>query len=292
MYNFQEKYNNYVEIFNNHLHAKLKTLSCDAPSTIKEAMEYAILGGGKRVRPVLCLACADILGVNHCDVLDYALAIELIHTYSLVHDDLPSMDNDDYRRGRLSTHKKFGEAVGVLTGDALLTFAFEICLQNPKFSINDANALRVISEFAGYNGMIAGQILDLQNENSNSPCENILYSIYENKTAKLLTAPLLIAPCFKDKLYSDVLKDFGYHLGITFQITDDILDVVGSLESIGKTPNKDEKVGKLTAVRVLGLDSARERANFHKNKCLELLSSLPNSKFLSDFIEYIYNRKN
>ena len=257
---------------------------------IIDAMKYAVCGGGKRIRPILLYAACDMLKIDKENADYYALALEFIHSYSLVHDDLPSMDNDDYRRGLLSTHKKFGEAMGILAGDALLNFAFETVLSNDNFSKNDLCAARILSEYAGYSGMIAGQVLDLQSENALGD-EDVLYKIYVNKTSKLLTAPLLIASCLSDKLYYDELKKLGFNLGIMFQITDDIMDVEGSFNSIGKTPNKDEKENKLTSIKIWGLQGAKEKNEELFNQCIEILSKIPNSDFLIYLIKKIYLRK-
>ncbi len=286
---YKEQYAKYLDIFNKQLDLAIKSFS-DAPPLLREAMDYAVSGGGKRVRPVLAYAVADILGLNFNKVHQFAVAIEFIHSYSLVHDDLPAMDNDDYRRGKLSTHKKFGEAYGILTGDSLLNYAFEYCLNKPNFDLNDAKALRLLANYAGTFGMIAGQVYDLQNEKSKDLCEKNLYNIYENKTAKLLTAPLLISSILSNGKYYENLKEFGYHLGIMFQISDDIMDVEGTVESIGKTPNKDLMEDKLTSIKVFGLDGAKDRKEFHYKKCLEQLDKIENSQFLREFSKIMFER--
>lgn len=288
---YNQLYNRYLNIFNEYLDAAFESLDKNAPDTITCAMKYAVQGGGKRIRPVLCLAVADILGVPFERVRNYCVAIECIHSYSLVHDDLPAMDDDDYRRGRLSTHKKFGEANGILAGDALLNFAFEFCLSKKDFDTYDVRALSILANCAGYKGMIAGQVLDLENENCKRADETVLYNIYENKTAQLIIAPLLIASVFAENRYSENLKEFGYNMGVLFQIVDDIMDVEGNLESIGKSPNKDEKANKLTSIMLFGLDGAKKRAEFHYNKCLDSLKGMQNADFLADFAKAMYVRR-
>lgn len=292
MNNFNSKFQRYIDIFNSYLEQKFNKLSKSAPSVIKEAMRYAILGGGKRVRPVLCLSLAESFNLSFERVLDFALAIECIHTYSLVHDDLPSMDNDDYRRGRLSTHKKFGEALGILTGDALLNFAFEVCLSKENFSIRDAEATKIIAELAGYDGMIAGQVLDLESEKCEKHSKDLLYNIILNKTAKLIIAPLRIVSCFVDSKFASNIYDYGYNLGVLFQISDDILDVVGDAKTIGKTPNKDAKTNKLTSVNFYGLEKAKKLAKLHYDNALLALSNIPNNEFLLQFTKKIFERNN
>ena len=291
MADYKAEYSRYLQIFNSYLEQTFSSLEKKVPKTLIDAMTYAVMDGGKRVRPVLCLATAEMLGVSIEKVISYALAIECIHSYSLVHDDLPAMDNDDYRRGKLSTHKKFGEANGILAGDALLNFAFEHCLSKTDFCAKDAKALSILAECAGYRGMIAGQVLDLEYENNEKFDKETLYNIYKNKTAKLITAPLLIASTMAEGKCYDILKEFGYNLGVLFQIVDDIMDVEGSLESIGKTPNKDQSVNKLTSIKLFGVQGAKEQAKIHYDKCKELISKLDRSEFLSDLTDAMYVRR-
>lgn len=291
MSNFNEKYHKYLDFFNNELNCAINSL-VNVPSLLKSAMSYAILDGGKRIRPVLLLATAEALGVDSEQVKEFCVAIECIHSYSLVHDDLPAMDNDDYRRGKLSTHKKFGEANGILAGDALLNFAFEYCLTKKDFNINDSKALLFLAQCAGSSGMIAGQVLDLENEKCDNVSEKTLYSIYENKTAKLIIAPVVIASILAGNKQYDKLYSFAYNLGIMFQIADDILDVESSIEVLGKTPNKDAESDKLTSVKLFGLEGAKERKKYHYNKCLDALNDIENNGFLLEFTNIIYKRIN
>lgn len=291
MYNVDIKYNEYLTKFNSFLQTQFAGFYHRFPSVLAEAMQYAVEGGGKRVRPVLALATADMLGVDSGKIFNFALAIELIHSYSLVHDDLPAMDNDDYRRGKLSTHKKFGEAIGILAGDGLLNYAFEVCLHDKEFNQDQATALKIIGEYAGPSGMIAGQVLDLQNEKNPAWTEEILYSIYENKTAKLIMAPVLVASALSGGKYFDMLKEFSYNLGILFQITDDLMDEEGDLKSIGKTPHKDKEADKLTSVKVFGVEGARLRAKSHYERCKKILDEIPDSEFLKGFTDKMYLRK-
>lgn len=287
---YNSQYLNYLNKFDTELNKALGFLK-DIPPLLKESMTYAIIDGGKRIRPVLCFATADMLGIDLEEVNEFAVAVECIHSYSLVHDDLPAMDNDDFRRGKFSTHKKFGEAYGILAGDALLNFAFEYPLNKTNFNACDAEAMKILAECAGSKGMIAGQVLDLQNEKNSDVSERILYDIYLNKTAKLLIAPLLIASVFANKKYFSELKNFGYHLGIMFQISDDIMDVEGSVESIGKTPNKDAQVDKLTSIKVFGLNGAKDRLNYHYLECLKILGKINANSFLEEFTKKMYVRK-
>jgi len=288
---YKAEYSRYQTLFEDCLSSVLANLKQNAPKTLIDAMNYAIIDGGKRVRPVLCFSTCEMLGVDPLKAKELAIALECIHSYSLVHDDLPAMDNDDFRRGKLSTHKKFGEANGVLAGDALLNFAFEVVLSKKDFSQKDAKALAILADCAGYSGMIAGQVLDLENENSKIVDSDILYKIYENKTAKLITAPLLMASVLADYKHFEDLKELGYHLGITFQMVDDLMDVEGTLESIGKTPNKDLKDDKLTSIKVFGVNGVKERIKYHHGKCKELLATINASEFLTQLVDAMAVRK-
>ncbi len=283
-------YNEYLEYFNDKLDNFFVSLSKTVSGTILESMQYAVKDGGKRIRPVLLLATAEILGLSRDDVIEFALAIEFIHSYSLVHDDLPAMDNDDFRRGKPSTHKKFGEAFGILAGDGLLNLAFETVLSKKSFNSLDAKALKLLAEYSGASGMIYGQVLDLENEKAVDYSENKLKQIYFNKTSKLLTVPLLCASILSGNKFYDVLKEYGFNLGYMFQISDDILDVEGELQTIGKTPNKDGD--KFSSIKIFGLEGAKKKVDECYKNCLFLLEKVPSCDFLVELTNYIYNRKN
>ena len=288
---FEKKYAEYLILFERNLNDYLDNNLNGIPEVLRSAVRYAVLDGGKRIRPVLCLATAEMLGLDPMSVMNYAIAIEMIHSYSLVHDDLPAMDNDDFRRGKPSTHKKYGEAIGILAGDALLNLAAEVCLDRDGFDFNDAFATKIIFNFAGVNGMIGGQVLDLLNEKNSNGDEVTLFSIYENKTSKLLTAPILVSSVKAGKKYYNELETFGKYLGLLFQITDDILDVEGDLYSIGKTPHKDEEEEKFTSVKLFGIDGAKKFTSLFFKSCLDILYQIDGSDFLISLTEKIYNRK-
>lgn len=288
--NIDSKYAEYVSYFESTLNVCLQALDETAPRVIRDAMKYAVADGGKRVRPVLCYAASEALGLKKEDVKELALAVEFIHSYSLVHDDLPAMDNDDYRRGKFSTHKQFGEAFGILAGDALLNYAYEICLKAENFDEAHARALYAIAKCAGYSGMIAGQVLDLDGEKLDTADEKTLYAVYENKTSKLLTAPLLAASELCGGAYRKEFEEYGTNLGITFQITDDFMDADGSFDHIGKTPNKDERENKLTSIKVFGREGAKARAKMHYKLAKKAIESVPDSEFLSEFLDKLYKR--
>ena len=290
MQGFDLKYGEYLRYFEDSLSARLGSFNDSAPEKIKSAMEYSVSGGGKRVRPILCYSACEMLGGSLNEVREIALAIEFIHSYSLVHDDLPAMDNDDYRRGKFSTHKKFGEAIGILAGDALLNYAFETIFSANAFSDGYVKAAKLVAEYAGYSGMIGGQVLDLDNEKNENACEKDLYDIYLNKTAKLISAPILAASLICGGKFYKELKEFGYHLGILFQISDDIMDECGTLEKIGKTPHKDGAEDKLTAIKIFGLDGAKKIAEKHYLSAKTVINQIDKVGFLTEFTDKMYLR--
>jgi len=232
------------------------------PATIHAAMRYAVFSGGKRLRPILCIAAAEACGGEISDALPPACAVELMHTYSLVHDDLPAMDDDDLRRGRPTCHKVYGEGIAVLCGDALLTEAFAILVQT--HSTKRYGARDYISELAETGGsrkLIGGQVMDLEGEGKQLTKRDLV-RIHEAKTAALLTCSLrlgaMTANASSKKLAA--ITDFGHALGLAFQVIDDILDVTQSTEVLGKTAGKDQAVGKSTYPGVIGLDASRKEA--------------------------------
>ena len=234
----------------------------ERPSTIHAAMRYSVFAGGKRLRPILCIAAAEACGGEISDALPPACAVELMHTYSLVHDDLPAMDDDDLRRGRATCHKVYGEGMAVLCGDALLTEAF-IVLSQTK-ATKRYGAREYVSELAvtgGSKKLIGGQVMDLEGEGKKLTKKDLL-RIHEAKTAALLTASLrlgaMTANAKPEKLHA--VTDFGYALGLAFQVIDDILDVTQSTEMLGKTAGKDTAVEKTTYPSVLGLEASRQEA--------------------------------
>jgi geranylgeranyl diphosphate synthase type II len=237
------------------------------PSVIHEAMRYAILGGGKRIRPIIAIAAAEACGANIDPLLVPLCALELIHTYSLVHDDLPALDNDDLRRGRKTTHVVYGEAIGILTGDALLTEAFA-WLAKPIEGMEAARQVRAIREVAtaiDSTGMIGGQVADIIAERSHETSDDReallreLHFIHRNKTGKLITASVLLGGFLGggSETQLDALRRYGDALGLAFQIVDDLLDIEESSATLGKTAGKDVAQGKLTFPALLGVEAAR-----------------------------------
>jgi geranylgeranyl diphosphate synthase type II len=232
------------------------------PETIHRAMRYSLFAGGKRIRPALCMEAARAVADSPDGVVSTACALELIHTYSLIHDDLPALDDDDYRRGKLTSHKMFGEAMAILAGDALLTLAFEVLA---GLDIADSRKVRLIAELAAASGtvggMIAGQVADLEGEGQ-APNARLLDTIHRAKTGALLRASLRMGAIHagaSDEQYA-ALSRFGEHVGLAFQIVDDILDVEESSEALGKTAGKDAAQGKITFPAVYGLEVSRSMA--------------------------------
>jgi len=240
--------------------AELMDEFCD-PGILKDAMNYSLNAGGKRLRPVLCLMSAGMYG-GYAEALDYACAIEMIHTYSLIHDDLPAMDNDDFRRGKPSSHKVFGEAFAVLAGDGLLNCAFEVmmrrALENPAKAGDYIRAADIIAGAAGVRGMIAGQAADIEFEGAAQDADTLNY-IHDRKTAALITASAVSGAAIKGAPAADLsaLEIYGRRLGLAFQITDDILDEQGDGLVLGKTPGKDAVSDKQTFARLYGIEKSK-----------------------------------
>ena len=235
------------------------------PSVIFESVRYSIFAGGKRIRPILCMASAEAVGGNVETVLPVACALELIHTYSLIHDDLPVMDDDDYRRGRLTNHKVFGEDIAVLAGDALLTEAFHL-MSKKEFvgGIPSDKLLAVInnvSEAAGFFGMVGGQVVDVKSEGKEIDEETLDY-IHTHKTGAMIVASIRAGAVISGagEHEFNALSDYGRHTGLAFQIVDDILDVEGNSEVMGKDAGSDGSRGKVTFPAIYGLEASRKRA--------------------------------
>jgi geranylgeranyl diphosphate synthase type II len=232
------------------------------PATIHKSMRYSIFAGGKRMRPALCLAAAVACGGSEAEALPLACAVECIHTYSLIHDDLPAMDDDDYRRGKLTNHKVFGEGIAILAGDALLTQAFEVCAKArawPRYS-HQTVALE-LAKAAGSLQLIAGQVADLEAEGKKISAAQLKY-IHERKTSALLCCSTRLggmsANCTTAQL--EALTDFGYNVGLAFQIIDDILDITQTSEQLGKTAGKDSAARKATYPSIVGLEKSKKIA--------------------------------
>lgn len=290
MNDFNEQYDLYKKIVEETIEYYITKINCQ--QKLKEAMAYSLRAGGKRLRPVMFFATLDMLGIDYKNYAAFAFALESIHTYSLIHDDLPAMDNDDYRRGKPSNHKVFGEGIAILAGDALLNYAIEVLFDN----IIDKNtffAAKELVNFAGHSGMINGQAYDLSSENlkiSDEDKKSLLDTIDENKTGKLLTAPLTMASLIAGGKYYDELKRIGQLTGKLFQYSDDLLDVIGSFDNMGKTLGKDENANKLTAISVYGKDGTKNIINTCYSEIIKTLKIIGNNKFFEDFYVFMKDR--
>ncbi len=267
------------------------------PPSVHRAIRYSVMAGGKRLRPILVLAGAEAVGGRPDTVMPTACALELIHTYSLIHDDLPAMDDDDYRRGRLTSHKVFGEAIAILAGDALLTLAFRFLADNAALVSNPAVLRDVVAEVAdaaGSFGMVGGQVVDIESEGKTITAETLEY-IHRHKTAALIRASLRVGALLGggDGTSVQTISEAGGDLGLAFQIVDDILDVEGSLEQLGKTTGSDERKQKATYPALHGLDASRRQARRLVERVKERLGvfgarALP----LCALADYVFERKN
>ena len=241
-----------------------QSLPIDKPAKIYEAMRYSLLAGGKRLRPILCLATVVLLGKNEEIAIPTACALEMIHTMSLIHDDLPAMDNDDYRRGRLTNHKVYGEDIAILAGDGLLAYAFEYVAEKTQNVSADkiVKVLGILGKAVGANGLVGGQVMDLDCEGKSDVTANTLSFIHRRKTGALLEACVssgaVLAGATEDDLQR--LSIYAQNIGLAFQIIDDILDVTATSEELGKTAGKDISAQKATYPKIWGLETSRRKA--------------------------------
>ncbi len=287
---FQEKYDGYLKAVDQVIDAFCNALNCK-PKVLNESLKYTLMSGGKRFRPVLMYAVGELLGVDFEKLENFALATELIHTYSLIHDDLPAMDNDDFRRGKPSSHKKFGEANAILAGDGLLNTAYSVLLRECRKGGEYVAAAETICDCAGVYGMIAGQSADIMYENDKCCDEAALNFIYLNKTSKMIVAPCVVPSILCGGKYYPELKAFGENLGLLFQFKDDVLDVEGSFDTVGKSIGKDKDEGKYTAVNLYGLDNCKLRADLLADRCLAILEGLEGDRqFLSELVAFVRDR--
>jgi geranylgeranyl diphosphate synthase, type II len=266
-------------------------------SDLTESMRYSLLAGGKRLRPILCIAGAEAVGGRDADVLPIACALELIHTYSLIHDDLPVMDNDDLRRGRPTNHKMFGEAVALLAGDGLLTEAFHLMTAarlTPEIPAEAIlNVIGVITKAAGYQGMIGGQLVDIQSEGRKAE-PSLAEFIHTHKTGALIAASVTSGAILAgaDQAQLQDITNYGEKIGLTFQIADDILDIEGDSLSMGKRPGGDEERGKITYPSAMGLTRSKEiAAGLVSDAILSLRAFDAKAEPLRQIASYIVERK-
>jgi geranylgeranyl diphosphate synthase, type II len=275
---------------------RLLPAEANAPETIHKAMRYSVFAGGKRLRPVLVIAGAEAVGGRMDDVMPTACALELIHTYSLIHDDLPAMDNDDFRRGRPTSHKVFGEAMAILAGDGLLTHAFRLIADNWRPGMDAAvlrDVLVDVADAAGTDGMVGGQVADLEAEGRRIGADMLDY-IHLHKTAALIRTSIRVGARLSGAtaVQLQALSVAGADLGLAFQIVDDILDVTGTTEQLGKTAGKDQAQQKATYPAIHGLDASRARAKGLVDEALGALAPLgPPADPLRALAQFILERK-
>ena len=291
MYIFETEYHRYLTIFEEYAEGYCQKLKTE-PSILGESMKYSLMQGGKRIRPVLALACVEMLGVDFSEILPFALAIEMIHTHSLIHDDLPALDNDDFRRGKPSNHKKYGEAIAVLAGDALLNTAYSVCLDECYKGEKQIVATKYLNECTGISGMLAGQVADMQFEKANENVSDAdVLAVYEKKTVKLILAPMVIASILSGNKNYLPIEHLGKNLGMLFQVTDDILDEIGDAATLGKSIGKDKKANKLTSIRLYQLEGAKVIAESLARVCHVIIESITGeTQFLHDLVDYILTR--
>lgn len=277
---FEEQLYNYVRNLN-------------TPPPLKEAMLYSLQAGGKRLRPMLLFATVEGFGTNYIESFPVACAIEMIHTYSLIHDDLPAMDNDDLRRGKPTNHKVFGEAIAILAGDGLLTFAFQVISE--MGSTTPKQKLQLITELsraAGPEGMVGGQVADMEGEKKQLTLSELEY-IHIHKTGDLLSYAIIAGAIIANASEKDIenLRSFSKHLGLAFQIKDDILDIEGTEQALGKPVGSDLTNEKSTYPKILGLEFAKEKLDNHISQAREYLYNVSiNSEKLQLLVDYIVER--
>lgn len=269
-------------------YAEEKVNSLDIPRELKDSILYSLVNDGKKLRPLICLAMLDYYELEFKKYIDIALAIELIHTYSLLHDDLPAMDNDDYRWGKATNHRVYGEDIAILAGDAMQALAYELITDNEFVSAEiKVRLIKLLSDYSGAKGMIAGQIFDVKQENYKVSAE-YLHNMHALKTGKLIILPLLFAANIAGK-ESDLksLEKFGFELGVAYQIKDDILDYYGDFEKIGKKPSDE---GMITYLSFYGIDKCEDLLKEHTDKAVNEAKGLGN-QLLVDFADLLLKRE-
>lgn len=293
--NFNDKLSEYIEF----TEVNLKKYNSHSSETepqknLIDAMNYSLEAGGKRIRPVLVYAFCEALGGDFRKAAAPACAIEMIHTFSLIHDDLPAMDNDDFRRGRPSCHKAFGEAMAILAGDALSVLPFEIIACDEFLTAEQkVKIISVLAKAVGKNGMIGGQVIDMENEERTDVDEDNLRNMYRNKTGQLIAVSCImggICAGASDKQL-EIAAEYAFRLGLAFQIVDDILDVTSSAEVLGKPIGSDAEENKTTFVTLYGVERAQEIASEITDEAIELLDRIENSSFLCELTETLLKRK-
>lgn len=268
----------------------IQITDCFQDSKVKDAMKYSLLAGGKRIRPLLMLRIIQSYGLDYHDYLDAACAIEMIHTYSLIHDDLPGMDNDDLRRGKPTCHRQFDEATAILAGDGLLNEAVNVILKANYNSELKIALLSILYQASGVNGMILGQALDIEFENKKANRKE-LDLIHHHKTGDLISASMQMGALVANVDDLEMFKEIGYKIGLAFQIQDDILDVVGNSELLGKNVGSDIENNKSTYVTLMGVAKSQEIADCYFNEAITLINKLKiNHELILEVLEKLKRR--
>ncbi len=274
---FRQYYSEKLDLFEAYLKQSFPTLPKEV-KILEDSMRYSLFAGGKRLRPVLILTTAECGGLDPQIALPYACAVEYIHTYSLIHDDLPCMDDDDLRRGKPTNHIQFGEAIALLAGDALLTHSFRLISSASSTSVSETNRLKIISilaEKSGIYGMVSGQVADIDNTETDNPSAKLNF-IHRHKTGALITSCIQIGAILADfdPGEVDLLTEFGQEIGKCFQIQDDILDEIGDEEALGKTPGTDQRNETLTYPKIYGLEESKKLADLSYQKAIASLDDI------------------
>lgn len=293
---FKEQLKEKQQLIEKELHRILEVE--ENPQIIYEAMKYSVFAGGKRLRPVLCLSSCELFEGDIKKALPVACAIELIHTYSLIHDDLPAMDNDDLRRGKPTNHKVYGEAIAILAGDGLLNLAFEVlirhALENPHDYQRILKATDEIARASGCKGMIGGQVVDILSQNTKLTYEELKF-MHEHKTGALIEASVCAGAYIAGAIEEDIhaLREYASLMGLAFQIKDDILDVIGEEEKLGKKVGSDREKGKVTFVNIFGLKKSQQMVVELTQKAIEILDRFgEKALFLKELSNYLIERVN
>lgn len=275
----------------NEINQRLKTILNDYPkSKVKEAMLYSLQAGGKRIRPFIVLQVIRAYNQNYHDYIDIACALEMIHTYSLIHDDLPGMDNDDLRRGKPTCHKQFGEATAILAGDGLLNEAVNIIIKTSLASDLKITLISCLYQASGISGMIYGQELDIENENKKLSIDK-LNTIHHYKTGKLLSCAFQLGGLIASPQDVKVLKEIGYKVGLAFQIQDDILDVISDSKTLGKPVGSDASNHKETYTTLIGVEASQKEVDKLFKEAIKLVYSLSiNHGLIIEIIELLWKR--
>lgn len=284
--NYEEAYARYLACIEEALQKRCR--ACAAPEPLRSAMEYSLMAGGKRIRPVMLLAACEAFGGDTDQALPFACALEMIHTYSLIHDDMPEMDDDDLRRGKPTNHRVYGQGMALLAGDGLLSWAFETMLMAADAGENHLSAMRALARAAGIGGMVSGQCRDLEQKPENG--EEELYRLCAEKTGALLSgaAEAGAAIAGTDENTQLRMRRYGEALGVSFQIKDDLLDIEGDAALLGKATHMDEQRGKMTYPHLLGLDRAKRVMEEQTAQALELLGD--DAPFLTEMTMRLLKR--